>query len=40
MNSLRFFFSRFPSYKKNDLYLTGHGFGGVHIAYLAKQIIE
>jgi carboxypeptidase C (cathepsin A) len=38
--SLREFFNRFPSYKKNDLYLTGHGYGAVHVAYLAKQIIE
>lgn len=40
VNSIRSFFARFPSFKKNDLYLTGHGFGGVHAAYLAKRMIE
>jgi serine carboxypeptidase-like clade 2 len=40
MYSMREFFNRFPAYKKNDLYLTGHGYGAVNVAYIAKQIIE
>lgn len=40
MSALRLFFARFPSYKKNEMYLTGHGYGGVHVAYVAKRIIE
>ena len=40
MTSLRFFFARFPAYKKNDMFLTGHGYGAVHVAYVAKRIIE
>ncbi len=37
---IRAFYARFPSYKKNDVYLTGHGYGAVQIAYLSKQIID
>lgn len=39
MSSLRLFFARFPAYKKNDMFLTGHGYGAVHVAYVAKRII-
>lgn len=34
------FLARFPSYRKNDLYLTGHGYAAVYIANMAKAIIE
>lgn len=37
---LRAFYARFPSYKKNDVYLTGHGYGATQIAYVAKLIID
>ncbi len=40
MVALRMFLARFPSYKKNDLYLTGHGYAGVYIANIAKAILE
>ncbi len=40
MAAIRLFFARFPSYKKNEFYLTGHGYGGVFAAYLAKEIIR
>jgi carboxypeptidase C (cathepsin A) len=39
INTLRLFFARFPSYKKNDLFLSGHGYGAVHVTYLAKAIV-
>ena len=38
--TIRNFFGRFPSYKKNDFYLAGHGYGAVNIAYLAQTIID
>jgi carboxypeptidase C (cathepsin A) len=28
--------SRFPRLKKNDLYLSGHGYAGVYITKVAK----
>jgi carboxypeptidase C (cathepsin A) len=40
MNALRLFYSRFPTYRKNDLYLSAHGYGAVNAAYIAKQIID
>lgn len=40
MYVIRMFFERFPAYKKCDFYLSGHGYGAVHVAYIAKQIIE
>ena len=39
MLSLRLFYARFPSYRKNDLYLTGHGYAAVYNVKLSKQII-
>lgn len=38
--SLRMFFARFPAYKKNDLYLAGHGYASVYITNIAKAIVE
>lgn len=40
MLSLRLFFARFPAYRKNDLYLSGHGYAAVYNVKLAKYIIE
>jgi serine carboxypeptidase-like clade II len=40
MASLRIFFARFPTYRKNDLYLSGHGYAAVYQAKLAKAIID
>jgi serine carboxypeptidase-like clade 2 len=34
------FFVRFPSYRKSELYLTGHGYAAVYNIKLAKEIIE
>jgi len=38
--ALNLFLARFPSYKKNELYLTGHGYGAVFITFLSHLIIE
>lgn len=38
--SLRLFFARFPAYRKNDLYLTGHGYAAVYNVKISKYIIE
>jgi len=37
---LNIFLARFPSFKKNELYLTGHGYASVFISYLSKKIID
>ena len=38
--SIRMFLARFPKFKKNELYLTGHGYAGVYVTYLSRQIIN
>jgi carboxypeptidase C (cathepsin A) len=40
MTSLRLFYARFPAYRKNDLFLAGHGYGGVFVTKLAQAIVE
>ena len=40
MSCLRLFFDRFPAYKKNDLFLSGHGYAAVFIANIAQAIVE
>jgi serine carboxypeptidase-like clade 2 len=40
MSTISLFLARFPSYRKNDMYLTGHGYAAVYITYTAKLIIE
>jgi len=40
MNALRMFFARHSSYRKNDLFLTGHGYASVYVTYMARAIIE
>ena len=40
MLALRLFYSRFPTYRKNELYLTGHGYAAVYIVKTSRQIIE
>ena len=40
MVALRLFFARHSNLKKNDLYLTGSGYGAVFAAKLAKDIID
>jgi len=37
--ALSAFYARFPTQKKNDLYLAGHGYAGVLAPKLAKEII-
>lgn len=39
ITALSMFLSRFPKYKKNEIYLTGHGYGAVFISYLAHSIL-
>jgi len=34
------FLARFPSYKKNLVYLSGHGYAGVYVTYLSREIIH
>lgn len=38
--SLLEFYARFPTQKKNDLYLAGHGYAGILVPKLAKLIDE
>lgn len=38
--SLIEFYGRFPTQKKNDLYLAGHGYAGILVPKLAKLIDE
>lgn len=39
LQALTAFFARFPTQKKNDLYLAGHGYAGVLALKLAKAIV-
>lgn len=38
MLGLTYFYARFPTQKKNDFYISGHGYAGVVGMYLAKMI--
>lgn len=39
VNAIQFFFKKYPAYYGREIYLSGRGYGGVHVASLAKQII-
>lgn len=40
LSALSYFFARFPTQKKNDLYLAGHGYAGILAPKLAKVILD
>lgn len=40
MVALDLFLSRFPVYRKNEIYFTGHGYGAVFMSYMAHAIVE
>lgn len=39
LNALTYFFTRFPTYLKNDLYIAGTGYAGIYGPYLALRIL-
>jgi carboxypeptidase C (cathepsin A) len=38
--ALTAFYARFQKMKKNELYLTGHGYAAVFVTHFAKQILD
>lgn len=40
LSSLSYFFARYPTLKKNDLYLAGHGYAGILAPKLAATILD
>lgn len=40
ITGMRRFFIRFPTLKKNELYLFGRGYGAVHANYIATEMLR
>lgn len=38
LKAVLYFYSKFPEFKKNDLYVSGESYGGIYVPYLSWQI--
>ena len=40
LKALRKFYEKFPTLKKNELYISGESYAGVYVPYISKAILD